>query len=58
LSAFHCARRLRVFARDILRFGTAIIRPYSWWGSPHKQPRQRQLPPIVIGDLLRRKIGS
>ena len=24
-SAFHCARRLRVFARDILRLGTAMI---------------------------------
>jgi hypothetical protein len=24
-AAFHCARRLRVFARDILRFGTAMI---------------------------------
>jgi hypothetical protein len=22
---FHCARRLRVFARDILRLGTAMI---------------------------------
>jgi hypothetical protein len=29
-SAFHCARRLRVFERDIRRFGTAMIRPYSW----------------------------
>jgi hypothetical protein len=30
LAAFHWARRLRVFARDILRFGTAIIGPYYW----------------------------
>jgi hypothetical protein len=30
LSAFHCDRRLRVLLRDILRFGTAMIRPYFW----------------------------
>ncbi|EUA50736.1 hypothetical protein I552_1676 [Mycobacterium xenopi 3993] len=28
-AAFHCARRLRVFARDVLRLGTAMIGPYS-----------------------------
>ena len=26
-SAFHCARRLRVFERDILRLGTAMVGP-------------------------------
>src|ERR1700757_1432788 len=33
LVAFHCARRLRVFARDILRLGVAMVGPYSSiWG--------------------------
>ncbi|EUA11448.1 hypothetical protein I546_3128 [Mycobacterium kansasii 732] len=27
--AFHCERRLRVFARDVLRLGTAMVGPYS-----------------------------
>ncbi|EUA85900.1 hypothetical protein I551_7660 [Mycobacterium ulcerans str. Harvey] len=27
--AFHCERRLRVFARDILRFGVAMVGPNS-----------------------------
>ena len=30
--AFHCARRLRVFARDILRLGTAMIKLSSYMG--------------------------
>lgn len=29
LVAFHCERRLRVFERDILRLGVAMIGPYS-----------------------------
>ena len=29
LAAFHCARRLRVFARDILRLGVAMVGPHS-----------------------------
>src|ERR1700752_2674909 len=44
--AFHCARRLRVFARDILRLGTAMIE-LSFKG-PECRRRSRQ------SDLLAR----
>jgi hypothetical protein len=34
--AFHCARRLRVFERDILRFGTAMIEASPIGMLPHE----------------------
>src|ERR1700710_732125 len=30
--AFHCAGRMRVLARDVLRFGTAIFLSLFFWG--------------------------
>src|SRR5699024_2527969 len=37
-SAFHCARRCRVFARDTLRLGTAMVE-LSYRGVPRRRPR-------------------
>jgi hypothetical protein len=65
LTAFHCARRLRVFARDILRLGVAMVGPYSSirdfaglsrdmaYTAERRQSRTR-----IVGELLVAKTGA
>src|SRR5947209_14986927 len=56
--AFHCARRLRVFARDILRLGTAMVGPNSSGASGGRVARhgrsaeRRRLLNRIVGDLV------
>jgi len=49
--AFHCARLLRVFARDILRLGTAMIELSSITVLPRGLTRRRQLPFRIAADV-------
>jgi hypothetical protein len=51
--AFHCARRLRVFARDILRLGTAMIEHLLYRGIEVRAAniRRRQLHFRIAGEL-------
>src|ERR1700733_9408708 len=57
LAAFHCPRRLRVFARDILRFGTAMIGLTPGRGVAAQALLAATVAPIIVGDLLFTKIG-
>src|ERR1700730_14807798 len=57
--AFHCERRLRVFARDILRLGTAMVGPNSsfgaWSGMSRDvagRPNVRRVSIRIVGGLL------
>src|ERR1700739_2360973 len=63
--AFHCARRLRVFARDILRLGTAMVGPNSSVGASGAcptgwpvGPNVRRLRIRIVGGPLVAKMGA